>query len=63
MIIIIIIMRTGKNLWPMARNVVAGDGPDAWELATGGKVSHGMVLKSKTGLVYEDPSGAVSIKQ
>eukprot|EP01052_Picozoa_sp_SAG31_P031565 SAG31_NODE_3357_length_4367_cov_3.423383_2_plen_56_part_00 len=41
-------MRIGKNLWPMARNVIApdGDGPGAYELATEGKVSHGMVLKS-----------------
>ena len=40
--------RQAKNLWPMARNVVAidGDAPAAWELATNGRVSHGMVLEA-----------------
>eukprot|EP01052_Picozoa_sp_SAG31_P024474 SAG31_NODE_2084_length_6489_cov_7.773239_9_plen_111_part_00 len=56
-------MRTGKNLWPMARSVKApdrpdGDGPGAYELAMEGKVSHGMVLKSIARFV---PVGTVTM--
>eukprot|EP01052_Picozoa_sp_SAG31_P074522 SAG31_NODE_33650_length_341_cov_0.983471_1_plen_113_part_11 len=53
-------MRLGKNLWPMVRNIIApdGDGPGAYELATMGKISHGMVLKSIARFV---PVGTVAM--
>eukprot|EP01052_Picozoa_sp_SAG31_P041852 SAG31_NODE_6463_length_2007_cov_1.937631_2_plen_338_part_00 len=47
--------KDAKNLWPMARSVVAidGDAPVAWELATCNRVSHGMVLSTINKFVLE----------
>eukprot|EP01052_Picozoa_sp_SAG31_P003406 SAG31_NODE_131_length_23419_cov_38.760087_1_plen_167_part_00 len=37
-----------RRLFPITRNIVSpdGDGPSCWELATKGRVSHGMAMKS-----------------